>query len=98
MGEKPMLFDPKTPMVWSHKYRKRRKHEGEAIDEHVKDVNDITHLESAKRAGQKYCKNCHKFRDWSDISFGYDIIQGKLRAMLFICKKCNTVIGEKEIK
>jgi RNase P subunit RPR2 len=90
-------FDPATPYVWHHKpgvFRKRRKHAG---DEAVEALIAPEELEAAKRAGRKWCSECRKFREWKDISFRYEIINNRLRAVLYMCDKCGTIIGEKDI-
>lgn len=100
MSDDNFLRRPDTVGTWGKqgyvlfnpKYRKRRKAVGE--DEQLSALSDMDSLEAAKRAGQKYCKECKKFRALNDIDFRYELRNGDWY-MLWYCSHCGNMIQER---
>jgi hypothetical protein len=95
VSDKPMLFDPKTPYVWSPKYRRRRKHTGDGILDEVE--SSIDELEEAKRRGRIWCSGCRKFKAWANVGITYDIRNGRVQAIVNKCDDCGTVVKTREV-
>ncbi len=79
-------------VLFNPKYRRRRKAVGE--DDQMSALSDIDTLEAAKRAGQKYCKGCKKFKGLNQIRFDYELRSGQWY-MLWYCDHCGDMIQER---
>jgi hypothetical protein len=82
--------------VWNPKWRRRRKSEGDAINQALAPIDGVADLERAKRERNVFCRECRRFVPWGQAVATYEMRGSDLWRMWWH-KDCDTMLTENTI-
>jgi hypothetical protein len=82
--------------VWNPKWRRRRKSEGDAINQALAPIDGVADLERAKRERNVFCRECRRFVPWGQAVATYEMRGSDLWRMWWH-KDCDTMLTENNI-